>query len=170
MAAVRVARMKTTVENPFHFSLVGPMEKTCKGCLCAKPIADFYPHSAMADGHLNFCKMCVRARIKAHYETHREAKSAYEKKRNATEYRRRKRAIYQRGICTQKKKAWRDLNNGIRDGKIKRLPCRFCGNPRSQAHHDDYSKPLDVKWECFKCHREREHGQVVVSDYEGPTK
>lgn len=43
-------------------------------------------------------------------------------------------------------------------GKLKRLPCRICGTTENvQAHHEDYSKPLDVDWLCFKHHMEH-HG------------
>jgi hypothetical protein len=42
----------------------------------------------------------------------------------------------------------------IRSGKLKRLPCEVCGNLKSHAHHDDYSKPLDVRFLCDPHHRE----------------
>jgi len=42
----------------------------------------------------------------------------------------------------------------LRNGKLARRPCEICGNQNSQAHHDDYSKPLDVRWLCLKHHRE----------------
>jgi hypothetical protein len=42
----------------------------------------------------------------------------------------------------------------IRRGKIKRTPCEACGDPRSEAHHDDYSQPLTVRFLCNKHHRE----------------
>jgi hypothetical protein len=29
-----------------------------------------------------------------------------------------------------------------------RPPCRVCGNPKTDAHHDDYTKPLEVDWLC----------------------
>lgn len=44
------------------------------------------------------------------------------------------------------------VNNHIKLGKLTRKPCEKCGEPKSHAHHDDYSRPLDVKWLCRKCH------------------
>lgn len=40
----------------------------------------------------------------------------------------------------------------IREGKIIRQPCEVCDNPKTAAHHDDYSKPLEVRWLCYKHH------------------
>lgn len=43
----------------------------------------------------------------------------------------------------------------IKAGKLKRLPCEICGtNEAVQAHHDDYDKPMDVRWLCRKHHAE----------------
>ena len=43
----------------------------------------------------------------------------------------------------------------IADGTLIRLPCEVCGtNKDVQAHHDDYSQPLDIRWLCRKHHRE----------------
>ena len=50
------------------------------------------------------------------------------------------------------------LNHYLRDKKIPRPGCEVCGN-KAEAHHDDYDKPLEVKWLCFKHHR-KEHGQL----------
>ena len=40
----------------------------------------------------------------------------------------------------------------IKSGKLVRQPCEDCGKIPSEAHHTDYSKPLDVRWLCRKCH------------------
>lgn len=53
------------------------------------------------------------------------------------------------------------IQRKIASGKIKRLPCEICENPKSQAHHHDYSKPYDVKWLCGLHHRE-EHAKAGV--------
>jgi len=48
-------------------------------------------------------------------------------------------------------------NAYLRRGWLKKEPCGNCGNPESQMHHEDYSKPLDVRWLCRPCHM-AEHG------------
>lgn len=50
------------------------------------------------------------------------------------------------------------LNHAIRDGLITRKPCEICGR-KAESHHDDYSKPYDVRWLCFYHHRKECHNQ-----------
>ena len=42
-------------------------------------------------------------------------------------------------------------------GKLSRENCVDCRSPKSQMHHADYSKPLEVTWICRPCHLAR-HG------------
>lgn len=54
----------------------------------------------------------------------------------------------------KRKKAREIFNHYVRDKHIPRQPCEVCGKELSEAHHDNYNKPLEVRWLCFKCHRE----------------
>jgi hypothetical protein len=31
-------------------------------------------------------------------------------------------------------------------------PCSICGGTKSESHHDDYAKPLEVLWFCRRHH------------------
>lgn len=37
-------------------------------------------------------------------------------------------------------------------GKLVQVPCEKCGSPKSQMHHHNYDKPLEVEWLCRPCH------------------
>ena len=50
----------------------------------------------------------------------------------------------------------------IHRGQLRRGRCVVCGTPDAQAHHADYTKPLDITWLCPVCHRRAEHAPVVV--------
>ncbi len=51
-------------------------------------------------------------------------------------------------------KARSTLNHAIRDGLVEREPCEVttCLN-WPEAHHDNYDKPLEVRWLCSRHHR-----------------
>lgn len=51
-----------------------------------------------------------------------------------------------------KRKARRTLREAVKYGRIKKLPCVECGDIKSEGHHKDYSKPLDVVWLCRTHH------------------
>lgn len=145
------------------------MQKTCFKCNCTLDISEFYKHSRMADGHLGKCKNCTRRDVSQNRSEKREYYSLYERDRCKQPERHQYKIEQERKhrqANPQKYKARQMVGNAIRDGKVLRQPCQLCGNPKSQAHHEDYGKPFDVVWACFKCHREKFHGQVVVSDYD----
>lgn len=44
------------------------------------------------------------------------------------------------------------VQRAIRAGRLVKKPCENCGVENAEAHHDDYSDQLGVKWLCHKCH------------------
>ena len=146
--------------------------KICRECNTEKPLLEFYKHAAMADGHLNKCIQCVKSRIKKHREVNLEKIQAYDKARANEPHRVQARKDYSKTEAGKraKKKAmdsYREkfpmkyaahviTRNGVRDGKL--VPakiCSACGSTKKiEGHHDDYTKPLEVRWLCESCHKD----------------
>jgi hypothetical protein len=67
--------------------------------------------------------------------------------------------------------ARRAVERALKRGDLVKQPCRDCGSPNVQAHHEDYNRPLEVVWLCRKHHaqadkamRIRETGQISLLD------
>lgn len=43
----------------------------------------------------------------------------------------------------------------LRNKSLQKQPC-FCGSSRVEAHHEDYSKPLEIEWLCKRHHVEKD--------------
>jgi DNA-binding PadR family transcriptional regulator len=144
--------------------------KKCMKCGETKGREEFYRHAKMADGLLSKCKTCTkrdvrenRARKIEYYREfdraranlpHRvEARAAYAQTPEGKEALRRGSAAWRKRNPI-KKAASTAVNNAVRDGRLTRQPCEICGKDKAHAHHDDYSKPLDVRWLCTKHHAE----------------
>lgn len=48
------------------------------------------------------------------------------------------------------------VQRALSQGKLMKQPCEVCGAEVVDAHHDDYSKPLKVRWLC-RTHHTRLH-------------
>ncbi len=141
--------------------------KKCFKCNKEKNIGSFYRHPMMGDGHLGKCIDCTKADVRANYKLKRKQYSDYEKIRNRRPERKAATAEVQRrrrAANPEKNRAYNAVRYALKSGKIKKMACFYCGKKKVEAHHDDYSKLLDVKWMCFKCHREKEHGQIVTAE------
>lgn len=77
----------------------------------------------------SYCLICHRLYMREHRVPHRLLQPAARRRANARSYAN----VYQRR------------------GKIVRQPCERCGGP-AEKHHDDYDKPLAVRWLCRACH------------------
>ena len=127
--------------------------KICTDCRKRRPIAEFSPRYGVRRARC--------ARCSAKYEQRRRTDPVWssrfkiaERKRNRTLERRTYDKTRKLGQSTLIRRAHYAVNNALTRDKLKRKPCEVCGNKKSQAHHDDYSKPLVVRWLCQVHHSE----------------
>ncbi len=134
--------------------------KRCFCCGRTLPLAEFYPHKQMADGHLNKCKECCKRQANERRRANLEEAREYDRRRGKDPKRR---AACVAGNAKYnmanpiKAKARDKVHKAIKAGKLARKPCEVCGALTTHAHHHDYSKPLDVKWLCPACHAKVHH-------------
>ena len=137
--------------------------KRCFRCGRPKEIDQFYKHAMMADGHLGKCKDCAKSDVRLHREQS-EGPREYDAWRYRHDPIRRAFVLAgstRRAAADPVKRAARSaVNHAVRDGRlVKPTICPWCGvdGKRIVGHHEDYAKPLDVVWMCFRCHARYHH-------------
>lgn len=123
-------------------------EIECRSCHKIKPRSEVYRHYSKRWGGKLYeyfiCYVCVRKKNKSYYLRNRERMDFF-----------RREAVKRNQAFNPEKMIARNMvNNWVRHGKIvKPKNCEKCGRVRYvQAHHEDYSQPLKVKWLCKECH------------------
>lgn len=63
-------------------------------------------------------------------------------------------------------KRWAHLAtaSALKRGILVREPCEVCGEANVDAHHDDYDRPLRVRWLCRKHHKAEHRGEMTGRD------
>jgi hypothetical protein len=144
--------------------------KKCMKCGEVKPVDQFYRHKRMADGRLSKCKTCTKRDVRENRARKIEYYREFDRARSNLPHRVEARAAYSqtpegKEALRRGSKAWGKrnpikkaasvaVNNAVRDGRMTRQPCEVCGLAKAQAHHCDYSKPMDVRWLCSTHHAE----------------
>jgi hypothetical protein len=136
--------------------------KQCFKCGVEKSLSEFYKHKAMKDGHLNKCKDCTKSDSNSHRKENIEKVRAYDRargNRQAPGYIKKYREKY-----PNKYRAHTKVRNEIRSGNLVKEHCEVCGTEINvHAHHDDYLKPLNVRWLCSAHHSQwhAENGEAL---------
>jgi hypothetical protein len=154
------------------------MTKKCFKCGETKDLSEFYRHDAMEDGHLGKCKDCTRKDSLQHRKDNLESVREYDRNRKNKAERTEKTKARLARIKEQDpgkyrmqvieaKERYRKRNRekaiaherifyAVSTGKLKNpCVCERCNTKCvTEAHHYDYSKPLEVTWLCDYCHKE----------------
>lgn len=119
------------------------LEKTdelrCGSCKEVKHKDCFNKKKSRKTGRQCYCRACQTVQRRNHYIN------------NVEDYKRKNKL---RSQTSQKSKVAWAARYAITTGKLVRQPCEECGAEKTDAHHDDYAKPLEVRWLCRSHHRQ----------------
>jgi 5-methylcytosine-specific restriction endonuclease McrA len=133
---------------------------------------EFHKNKAKRDGLMTICKPCNIAHVlewqannpeklkarHAQWEHDHASRSAANKRKWQQANPEQAKAIQQRRWQKDREKvlARSAISNAVRLGQIAPADsyfCFVCGNPATEFHHVDYSKPLEVIPMCASCHK-----------------
>lgn len=130
----------------------------CKSCNGNFDASAFYASNKSR------CKTCIKAAVTANRLEKIDYYRSYDRMRASQPHRveKTKRVVNAWKLKHPKRRAAQvALGNALRDGRVEKFPCMVCGE-KSEAHHPDYDRPLDVVWLCPPHHKQ---AHALVKDY-----
>ena len=138
------------------------MCEICPKCGASRSDVSFKTKIDTPDDMAKFCVPCRRKVRRLKYQkTNGKEKHLEASRRHSNSA---------KGAAVKKK--WRDENPekykahgivayAIKQGRLVKQPCDVCGSKDVHAHHDDYLKPLNVRWLCSAHHSQwhRDNGE-----------
>jgi len=135
------------------------MKRCCK-CKAEKPIGEYWANKSTIDKKDKYCISCRK-----------ESSSKNEKRKSVMD----KRVSFRKTEIGRKMVAkindkWRKNNpekhsahlavrKAVKNGDIVKGLCEVCNSNEVEGHHDDYGKPLNVRWLCKEHHIEAHNGK-----------
>lgn len=135
---------KLKTQQKFFCSFECNKKVIFKRCMYCKVTENLYKRT-------NICRKCNTLRLKKWRQNPKSKKLLKETRQK------------QDKKFPEKVRARANLNHHLKKGNIKKLPC-FCGETKVDAHHNDYSKPLEVIWFC-RIHHIQLHKNPKIFDY-----
>ena len=151
-------------------------EEVCNKCEKILPVTDF--HKCPKQGRSKQCKKCRCEQNRKRYKSKKEKilkqqRKRYQSKRESILERHRRYCQTEEGKKSRREiskrarernpdrqRVYARVKYAIQTGRLKREPCK-CGEESVEAHHEDYSYPLDVAWLCKKCHAALHHSHLT---------
>lgn len=153
--------------------------RKCNCCGLEKSVTEFYKLSGK-EGYRSHCKECFSSRSKRYNsldttkekrriidsryresnrervnESSRRYRASHKAERNLREAERRRQN-------REKTKAHNAVHYELEMGRLVKGVCEVCGCVKVEAHHDDYDKPLEVRWLCKEHHEKLHHGTLEI--------
>ena len=134
--------------------------KYCTECKIEKEVKDFYKNKSKSGGLCGICKECDRIRLRIRRQVNKDtfrAKDIRYYEKNKEKIKEKRKEWYNKN--RHKTSAHEKVKRALYNGTLIKQSCEVCGDKNSQAHHEDYSKPLDVMWLCRIHHMQHHYGK-----------
>jgi hypothetical protein len=124
----------------------GQLIRVCRECRISKPINSYHRSAGCRYGRDTVCIECRRAMKREYYRKHRgRHREVMDKWYKENAIRHAAHDVVYRAVAT---------------GNLTPQPCEVDpAHGIGHAHHDDYAKPLNVRWLCQSCHK-RHHAMM----------
>ena len=154
-------------KRPVNFAPINPdgIVRVCTKCSTGKPLCLFTKNKQHTTGWGGECVACANIRTAAYRNANLDKVRTHDRERSKeperTEYLRNQVYDY-RAKNPEKVRAHWKVKQAKKTGRLTPKPCVKCGDAKSAAHHEDYSKPLDVIWLCYSCHKHLHNGTITL--------